>query len=105
MDTQDTWLNIFTGRSQGTFDKIMLFHNTSHQDLSTLLGGISASANTISSVTQPLAINNGVLSINLGSYSTSAQMQAAITAALASYTNTAGLNTLLAAYTNTAGTK
>jgi hypothetical protein len=48
-------------------------------------------------------LSSYVLSSNLASYSTTTQMDAAITTALAPYTNTAGINTLLSAYTNTAG--
>ena len=111
MSSYDTWLNVLTGMSQGSFDKVYLRDASGNMvDLLTLLAGAGG---TVTSATLPLSINSGALSldvsgfctsassplsltggqmtIDLTSYSTTTQMNAAVAAALAPYVLTATL--------------
>ena len=76
MSSYDTWLNVLTGISQGSFDT--LYVKNASGDMVNVLTLIGASAGAVSSATAPLNISSGILSIDLGNY-----------------TNTAGLTTLL----------
>ena len=118
MSSYDTWHNLLSGISQGSFDKIYFKDsNGAVTDILTLLAGAGG---TVTSATPPLAINSGVLSLDLSGfctsastplsltggqmtidltpYSTTAQMNAAIAAALAPYV----LTTTLGSYSTTA---
>ena len=118
MSSYDTWLNVLTGISQGSFDKVYLRDASGNMvDLLTLLAGAGG---TVTSATPPLTINSGVLSLDLSgfctsassplsltggqmtvdltSYSTTTQMNAAVAAALAPYV----LTTTLGSYSTTA---
>ena len=119
MSSYDTWHNLLSGISQGSFDKIYIRDaNGNMVDILTLLAGAGG---TVTSATLPLSINSGALSldhlsgfctsastplsltggqvtIDLTSYSTTSQMNAAITAALAPYV----LTTTLGSYSTTA---
>ena len=76
MSSYDSWHNLLSGISQGSFDKIYLRDASGNMvDLLSLVGAGSS----ITSATAPLNISSGVLSIDLSSY-----------------TDTAGLTTLLA---------
>ena len=112
------------GLSQGGFTLLRALHNGSMQNIITL---ICSSGCGVDSATTPLSINGGVLSVDLsgygttaqinsaittalapyvltatlGSYSTTAQMNTAIAAALASYVTSTALTNALAAYTDT----
>ncbi len=87
-------MNTFTGLSSGTFHSITLQHAGTYQDLSTLISTLGGGGGTVTSASLPLSITNGVLTVDLTAYSTTA----AINTLLANYTTTAGLNTLLASY-------
>jgi len=76
MSSYDTWLNVLTGISQGSFDT--LYVKNASGDMVNVLTLIGASAGAVSSATAPLNISSGILSIDLSNY-----------------TNTAGLATLL----------
>jgi hypothetical protein len=118
MSSYDTWLNVLTGMSQGSFDKVYLRDASGNMvDLLTLLAGAGS---TVTSATLPLSINSGALSldvsgfctsanspltltggqmtIDLTSYSTTTQMNAAVAAVLAPYV----LTTTLGSYSTTA---
>ena len=91
--------NTFTGLSSGIFHDLTLYRAGAYQDLNTILNSLGGGGGgTVSSATLPLSIANGILSINLSSYSDTAAMTAYITTALASYATTAGVNTLLNSY-------
>ena len=77
MSSYDTWLNVLTGISQGSFDT--LYVKNASGDMVNVLTLIGASAGAVSSATAPLNISSGILSIDLSNY-----------------TNTAGLTTLMA---------
>ena len=77
MSSYDTWLNILTGISQGSFDT--LYVKNANGDMVNVLTLIGTSAGAVSSATAPLNISGGVLSFDLSSY-----------------TNTTGLTSLLA---------
>ena len=67
MSSYDTWHNLLSGISQGSFDKICIKDaNGVMTDLLTLIGAAAGAA--VNSATAPLSINNGVLSINLTGY-------------------------------------
>ena len=87
-------LNTFTGISTGTFHTLTLQHACTFQDLSTLISTLGGGGGTVTSASLPLSITNGIITVDLSAYSTTA----AINTLLANYTTTAGLNTLLASY-------
>ena len=91
MSSYDTWLNVLTGISQGSFDKIYLRDASGNMvDLLTIigLGGGGGGGGTVTSATAPLAIDsNGVLSISLAGYATNA----AVNSLLANYNLTSSL--------------
>ena len=112
MSSYDTWLNVLTGISKGSFDNVYLRDASGNMvDLLTLLAGAGG---TVTSATLPLSINSGALSLDLSgfctsastplsltsgqvtidltSYSTTSQMNAAITAALAPYVSLWGFS-------------
>ena len=67
MSSYDSWLNVLTGMSQGSFDKIFIKDvNGQMVDILTLISGGGGGA--VSSATLPLSISNGVLSISLAGY-------------------------------------
>ena len=58
MASYDTWHNLLTGISQGSFDKIYIKDaNGNFVDLLTLCGAVT-------SVSSPLSLTNGILSLN-----------------------------------------
>ena len=83
------------GLSQGDFTLLNVLHNGSMQNIITLIGSLGGG--TVDSATAPLSISGGVLSIDLSSYSTTAQITSAITTALAPYV----LTTTLGGYSTT----
>ena len=102
MSSYDTWLNILTGISQGSFAKIYIRDaNGNMVDLLTLLGSIGGGiTDVISQSSELVATTNGttkILTLNLGGYVTST----ALTNALAAYTDTTALTTFLGAKQNT----
>ena len=114
MSSYDTWHNLLSGISQGSFDKIYIRDaNGDMVDILTLLAGAggtvtSASINSgalsldgsgfCTSASSPLSLTGGQMTIDLTSYSTTTQMNAAVAAALAPYV----LTTTLGSYSTTA---
>ena len=88
MSSYDTWLNVLTGISQGSFDKIYLRDaNGNMVDLLTLLGSLGSVTDVISNSSELVVTTSGstkILTLNLGGYVTST----ALTNALAAYTDT-----------------
>jgi hypothetical protein len=74
MPSYDTWLNVLTGISQGTFDQIYLRDSSGNiVDLLTLIAsGGGGAGGTVSSATLPLSIAGGVLSLNSSTLCTAA---------------------------------
>ena len=101
MSSYDTWLNVLTGISQGSFDKIYLRDASGNMvDLLTLLGSSGSVMNVISNSSELVVTTNGttkILTLNLGGYVTST----ALTNALAAYTDTTALTIFLGAKQNT----
>ena len=101
MSSRDTWLNVLTGISQGSFDKIYLRDASGNMvDLLTLLGSLGSVTDVISNSSELVVTTNGttkILTLNLGGYVTST----ALTNALAAYTDTTALTTFLGAKQNT----
>ena len=100
--------DFLSGESKGEFHELrVLDSNGTMQNVLDLLaasgGGGGGGGGTTYTATLPLSINGTVISIDLGSYSSTTQMTTAITNALASYTTTVGLNTILSGYTDTTG--
>ena len=61
--SSDNWLNMLTGLSQGSFDKLYIKDaNGAVVDILTLLGQ-GGGGGLVQSVSAPLALSNGVLSI------------------------------------------
>ena len=91
MSSYDTWLNVLTGISQGSFDKIYLRDASGNMvDLLTLLGSLVSVTDVISNSSELVVTTNGttkILTLNLGGYVTST----ALTNALAAYTDTTAL--------------
>ena len=116
MSSYDTWHNLLSGISQGSFDKIYVRDaNGNMVDLLTLLAASGGSGGTVTSASLPLSIDNagalsldasgfataatsplnlqnGLLTIDLSQYSTTSQ----IAAILANYVTSTSLTTLLA---------
>ena len=101
MASYDTWQNILTGISQGSFDKIYLRDaNGNMVDLLTLLGSLGSVTDVISNSSELVVTTSGttkILTLNLGGYVTST----ALTNALAAYTDTTALTIFLEAKQNT----
>ena len=101
MSSSDTWLNVLTSISQGSFDKIYLRDaNGNMVDLLTLLGSLGSVTDVISNSSELVVTMNGttkILTLNLGGYVTST----ALTNVLAAYTDTTALTTFLGAKQNT----
>ena len=101
MSSYDTWQNALTGISQGSFDKIYIRDASGNMvDLLTLLGSIGGITDVISQSSELVVTTNGatkILTLNLGRYATNA----ALTNALAAYTDTTALATFLGAKQNT----
>ena len=75
MPTYDTWLNALTGLSQGSFDTLYVKNaNGDMVNVLTLLQGGS-----ITSVTAPLNLNAGALSVDLSSYALQSWVNNALT--------------------------
>ena len=104
------WLNVLTGISQGTFDTIYIRDASGNiVNILTLLGG-GGSGGIVASVASPLAINSGVLSLNLGGFATAATTPLSLlngqlsidltpyvlTTTLGSYSTTVQLNAAIA---------
>ena len=73
MSSHDTWLNVLTGISQGSFDKIYLKDASGNMvDLLTLLGTLGGGITDVISQSSELVVTtNGttkVLTLNLGGY-------------------------------------
>ena len=60
------------GLSQGDFTLLNELHNGAMTDILTLVGGGVGGGGTVTSATSPLAINSGVLSLNLSGICTAA---------------------------------
>ena len=101
MSSYEAWLNVLTGISQGSFDKIYLRDASGNMvDLLTLLGSLDSVMDVISNSSELVVTMNGttkILTLNLGGYVTST----ALTNALAAYTDTTALTTFLGAKQNT----
>jgi hypothetical protein len=102
MSSYDTWLNVLTGISRGSFDKIYIRDaNGNMVDLLTLLGSIGGGITDVISQSSELVVStNGstkILTLNLGGHVTNT----ALTNALAAYTDTTALTTFLGAKQNT----
>ena len=101
MSSYDTWLNVLTGISQGSFDKIYIRDASGNMvDLLTLLGSLGSVTDVISNSSELLVTTNGttkILTLNISGYVTST----ALTNALAAYTDTTALTTFLGAKQNT----
>ena len=102
MSSYDTWLNVLTGISQGSFDKIYIRDASGNMiDLLTLLGSLGGGITDLTSNSSELVVTtNGttkILTLNLGGYVTNT----ALTNALAAYTDTTALATFLGAKQNT----
>ena len=101
MSSYDTWLNVLTGISQGSFDKIYLRDaNGNMVDLLTLPGSLGSVTDVISNSSELVVTTNGtakILTLNLGGYVTNT----ALTNALAAYTDTTALTIFLGAKQNT----
>ena len=101
MSSYDTWLNVLTGISQGSFDTIYLRDASGNMvDLRTLLGSLGSVTHVTSNSSELVVTTNGttkILTLNLGGYVTST----ALTNALAAYTDTTALMTFLGAKRNT----
>ena len=95
MSSRDTWLNVLTGISQGSFDKIYLRDASGNMvDLLTLLGSLGSVTDVISNSSELVVTTNGttkILTLSLDGYVTST----ALTNALAAYTDTTALTTFL----------
>ena len=81
MASYDTWYNLLTGLSQGAFDRLELRDsNGAMQNILALLGNSGSGGISDVQVTAPLiVVSSGtvrIVSVDLASYSTSAQMQA-----------------------------
>ena len=75
MSSYDTWLNVLTGISQGSFDKIYLRDASGNMvDLLTLLGTLGGGITDVISQSSELVVTtNGstkILTLNLGGYTT-----------------------------------
>ena len=69
MSSDDTWHNLLSGISQGSFDKIYLKDgNGAVSDILALLAGAGG---TVASATLPLSIHSGVLNLELSGFCTS----------------------------------
>ena len=101
MSSYDTWLNVLTGISQGSFDNIYRRDASGNMvDLLTLLGSLGSVTDVISTSSELVVTTNGttkILALNLGGYVTST----ALTNALAAYTDTTALTAFLGAKQNT----
>jgi hypothetical protein len=101
MSSYDTWTNVLTGTSQGSFDKIYLRDASGNMvDLLTLLGSLASVTDVISQSSELIVTTNGstkILTLTLNGYVTST----ALTNALAAYTDTTALTTFLGAKQNT----
>jgi hypothetical protein len=100
MSTYDTWLNVLTGLSQGSFDKIYTKDASGNiVDLLTLLGSLGSATDVISNSSELVVTTNGttkILTLNLSRYVSSI----ALMNALAAYTDTTALTTFLGAKQN-----
>ena len=81
MASYDTWYNLLTGLSRGAFDRLEVRDsNGVMQNILTLLGNSGGGGISDVQVSAPLSVASSgavrTVSINLSSYSTSAQMQA-----------------------------
>ena len=100
MSSYDTWHNLLSGISQGSFDKIYVKgSNGAMTDILTLLAGAGG---TVTSATLPLSINSGTLSLDLSGFCTSASTPLSLTGGqmtidLTSYSTTAQMNAAIAA--------
>ena len=91
--TSETFLNVYTGISQGRFDRIYLRTSQGqYVDLLSLLGSGGSGSGIVTSASAPLAVTAGNLTIDLSTYLTSSQITAAIANALSSYSLTSALN-------------
>ena len=104
MSSYDTWLNVLTGISQGSFDTIYLRDASGNMvDLLTLLGSLGGGITNLTSNSSELVVTtNGttkilILTLNLGGYVTST----ASANALVAYTDTTALTIFLGAKQNT----
>ena len=72
------------GVNEGDFHRLAVLNASGVMtDILSLISSAVSTAGAVQSATAPLAINSGVLSINLGSYSTTAQVNTSIAAGLA----------------------
>ena len=88
--------SVTNGLTRGNFTLLQVLDPTTNQ-LVNMLTLINNATGGVQNAQAPLALNTGVLSIDLSAYSTTTDIQTL----LSNYTDTAGLNTILAGYTNT----
>ena len=90
MSQLDTFTNMLTGLSRGTFDELILYRGGSYQDLNTILNGLGGGSGAIT-----VLVGAGAAVISgTGSSRT-------ITVDLSSHATTAAVNALLANYVST----
>ena len=100
MSSYDTWHNLLSGISQGSFDKIYVKDsNGAMTDILTLLAGAGG---TVTSATLPLSITSGALSLDVSGFCTSASSPLSLTSGqmtidLTSYPTTTQMNAAVAA--------
>ena len=100
MSSYDTWHNLLSGISQGSFDKIYIRDASGNVvDILSLLAGANG---TVTSASLPLSINSGVLSLDLSGFCTSASTPLSLTSGqmtidLTSYSTTSQMNAAVTA--------
>ena len=77
ISSYDTWHNLLSGISQGSFDKIYV--KDSNGAMTDILMLVAGAGGTVTSATPPLTINSGVLSLDLSGFCTSASTPLSLT--------------------------
>ena len=102
MAAYSTFTNLLRGEDHGDFHSLRFLRNGTHQEINAVLNGIGGGGGgAVSSATLPLSISNGVISVDLGSYSNTAAMTAYVTTTLVSYVTNTVLLGSLSSYTDT----
>ena len=98
MSQLDTFTNMLTGLSRGTFDELILYRGGSYQDLNTIFNGLGGGSGAITAlVGAGAAVVSGTgssrtITVDLSSHATTA----AVNALLANYVLTSAYNTAMA---------
>ena len=102
MAAYSTFTNLLRGEDHGDFHSLRFLRDGTHQEINAVLNGIGGGGGgAVSSATLPLSISNGVISIDLSSYSNTTAMSAYVTTALVSYVTSTALTNVLSGYTDT----